>query len=400
MNTLRSFRRFLGSSSEGSDRNSNSTLTLERESESLSQMSLTTSEESSPQCFEDLIKAQVLSTEASRSLLSLNDNLKLEILNSLNQSNKKKRSRILSWKKKKPSYSEPIDFISYIVNTRIESMDETIIHKLALLLRKEQILWVACFIHDGGFGVIFCTVEKISRIEWRESLHDALLDQFLLCLKAMCTVQLGLECLLRSSYRVQELVQLLFSKKQPSDFATREVIIQIIILYLKAHSNKEVGAKKVFSFLEDSEEELEEVDFMKEARVKRPYRRWIIELEYVAKNVFWVWNHDKNIVELEPNLDELYDPPLGFIEGIETEATSYVASHIQLANELLASLNKRDRMRKRLELQFSGLERIMALRFRKSSQKFHKKLHDSLREWVKAARADKWPFKFVQMGST
>ncbi|WBW71674.1 GTPase binding protein Rid1 [Schizosaccharomyces osmophilus] len=400
MNTLRSFRRFLGSSSEESDGNSNITLMLRQESESLSQTSLTTSEESNPQCFDNLIKAQVLSSEASRGLLSLNDNVKLEILNSLNEKNKKKQSRMLSWKKKKTSYSEPIDFISYIVNTSIDYMDETIIHKLALLLRKEQILWVTCFIHYGGFGVIFCMVEKISRIEWRENLHDMLLDRFLLCLKAMCTVQLGLECLIRSFYHVQQLVQLLFSKKQPSDFVTREVIIQIIILYLKAHTNREVGAKTVFSFLEDSEEETEEVDFIKEARVKRPYRKWIIELEYVAKNVFWVWNHDRNIIDLEPDLEELYDPPLGFIEGIETEATSYIASHIELSNELLVSLDIKDRMQKRLELQFSGLERIMALRFRKSSQKFHKKLHGSLREWVKAARADKWPYKFVQMGST
>ncbi|EPX74260.1 GTPase binding protein Rid1 [Schizosaccharomyces octosporus yFS286] len=400
MNTLRSFRRLFGSTSEEFDGNSNNILLPRQESSSLSQTSFTTSEESNPQCFENLIKAQVLSSEASRGLLSLNDNIKLEILNSLNERNKHKRSRILSWKKKKTSYSEPIDFISYIVNTSIDSMDETIIHKLALLLRKEQILWVTCFIHYGGFGVILSMIEKISRIEWRENLHDILLDQFLLCLKAMCTVHFGLECLLRSSYHVQQLVQLLFSKKQPSDFATREVIIQIINLYLKAHTNREIGAKKVFSFFEDSEEETEEVDFIKEARVKRPYRRWIIELEYIAKNVFWVWNHDGNIIDLESDLNEFYDPPLGFIEGIETEATSYVASHIQLSNDLLASLDKKDRMQKRLELQFSGLERIMALRFRKSSQKFHKKLHDSLREWVKAARADKWPYKFVQTGST
>lgn len=196
------------------------------------------------------------------------------------------------------------------------------------------------------------------------------------------------------------MISLLLSKKQPCDFVVREVLVQIVHSFYKAHLDKEEGAMQVFSLFSIKDDKDEEVEFLKNVRVDRPFRRWIIELEDVSRNVFWVWNHDSNVIDLEKQYNQVYEAPLGFIGGIETEATSYVAAHIHLINELLEGLPLEKRQRKRLELQLSGLERIMGLRFRKSSQKFHKKLHEALREWIVAAKADDWPYKLVQTGST
>ncbi|EEB08096.2 GTPase binding protein Rid1 [Schizosaccharomyces japonicus yFS275] len=400
MDTYRSVKRYFSSRSGNSLTRSSQNASIGELDDAMAtrKSSATLSDETSSQYFDELIKSQVLSSEAEKNLQSLNEDIKVKILESMQHEKQRKQLRLKPWKRKKENYKHPGEFITYIVTCPMEQIDETIIHKLSLLLRNEQVSWVEEFIEGGGFAAAYCIIDKIGRLQWREDKHDAILEQFLLCIKAMCTVQLGVDSLLRSCNNVSNLVHFLLSEKQPSDFSVRDTIMHVISSFFKAHQDPRRGALAVFELLRNHEKPSEEHDFMRAAKVDRPYRRWVVELEEVSRDVFWVWNHQENTIDaLEPN-SEAAEAPIGFIGGIETEATGYLSSHLRLINSMLAALPDDERYQKRVDLQMSGLERIMALRWRKCSFKFHTKLHSALREWVRAAEKDNWNTNFVRTG--
>ena len=94
-------------------------------------------------------------------------------------------------------------------------------------------------------------------------------------------------------------------------------------------------------------------------------------------------------------------PAAPYIGGVEWEATSYLASHLDLLNGLLVSLpNSSARNDLRSQLRASGLEKILGGTLRTCKEKFYSGVHDGLKGWVAAASEDGWETRFVREGPT
>jgi hypothetical protein len=74
-------------------------------------------------------------------------------------------------------------------------------------------------------------------------------------------------------------------------------------------------------------------------------------------------------------------PAAPYIGGVEWDATTYMAAHLDLLNGLIASLP-------------SAAARTM----RTCKEKFYSGVHDGLRAWVAAAAEDGWETRFVREG--
>lgn len=180
-------------------------------------------------------------------------------------------------------------------------------------------------------------------------------------------------------------------------------------------------ARSIFSYLSDPTAPQSErpPEFVLGMTKNRPYQRWCKEIGNVIKEVFWIFIHYTNIVALPSELEqsqstnviaeesyldkhfpkqrqpEALNPWVG---GVEWDATTYLAAHMDLVNGLIASLpTKEERNKVREELKISGLERaISSLRLCK--EKFYPAPHEVMREWVAAAVADGWWVDDVRMG--
>lgn len=142
----------------------------------------------------------------------------------------------------------------------------------------------------------------------------------------------------------------------------------------------------------------------------RPYQKWCKEIRNVTQEVFWIFIHFGNVVQLPAGADqhstsatsseayldrqfpkarapEALNPWVG---GVEWEATNYLAAHMDLVNGLLASLEtSQERTNVREQLKASGFEKtISSLRLCK--EKFYPAPHETLRQWVAAAVEDSW----------
>lgn len=94
-------------------------------------------------------------------------------------------------------------------------------------------------------------------------------------------------------------------------------------------------------------------------------------------------------------------PAAPYIGGVEWDATTYVTSHLDLLNGLLASLPTASaRNALRAELQASGFEKVLGATLRTCKEKFYAGVHDALRAWVAAASEDGWDVRFVREGPT
>lgn len=92
-------------------------------------------------------------------------------------------------------------------------------------------------------------------------------------------------------------------------------------------------------------------------------------------------------------------PAAPYIGGVEWDATTYLASHLDLLNGLVASLpttSARNILRE--ELRASGFEKTMGNTLRTCKEKFYSGVHDGLRAWVAAAAEDGWETLFVREG--
>jgi hypothetical protein len=94
-------------------------------------------------------------------------------------------------------------------------------------------------------------------------------------------------------------------------------------------------------------------------------------------------------------------PAAPYIGGVEWDATTYLTSHLDLLNGLIASLPNADtRNALRQELKDSGWEKVMGSTLRTCKEKFYGSVHEGLRAWVAAAVEDGWETREVREGPT
>lgn len=318
-------------------------------------------------------------------------------------------------------FSSPQDCIAYL-RRRQPAQDVEVgkVHKLKQLLRNETVEWVDTFITDGGMTEIVDLLYRILVIEWREEHEDTLLHETLSCLKALSTTSLALQKLTTIHTRLfPALLGMLFSveKKGPSEFTTRTLITGLLSTYLSNAPTPDIASKTrtVLSYLRDpSKPEADRpLGFITSMHQPRPYRIWCKEISDVTKEVFWIFLHNMNIIPY-PGLtdeDESYvarhypkpHPPIPtapYIGGVEWEATTYLTSHLDLLNGLIASLpTMYERNLLRQELRDSGFEKVMGGSLRTCKEKFYSSVHEALSVWIGAAREDGWEYKGVREGA-
>ncbi|KAF1834336.1 GTPase binding protein-like protein Rid1 [Decorospora gaudefroyi] len=314
------------------------------------------------------------------------------------------------------------EFITYLKKMqKPQNVEVGKLHKLRLLIRNETVDWVDNFIQDGGMTELVSLLHRIMEIEWREDHEDILLHELLRCLKGLCTTATALKQLKDiSSTLYPALLAMLFDEehKGPSEFTTRELIIEIIFAHISMAPEAELEsrAKDLMKYLKDpiKEKETSTVPFILQMHQPRPYQVWCKELSNVTKEVFWIFIHHLNVIPVPPkpshNPPKSYArthfpgqraivPAAPYVGGVEWDATNYLATHIDLLNGLMASLpTAAARNEFRQELKVSGFEKLMG-HLRACNPKYYGAVHDSVKVWIGAALEDDWDVRAVRMGA-
>ncbi|KAK5118808.1 hypothetical protein LTR62_000017 [Meristemomyces frigidus] len=337
----------------------------------------------------------------------------------------------------------PADYIKYLQTHPDPTKTEVgRLHKLRILLRNETVAWVDSFLSLGGMTEIVGLLHRTMATEWREEHEDQLLHETLLCLKGLCTTERAMEELEGVADELfPALVGMLFDgeKRGPAEYGTRTVIVNVLLTFLASATNTspsalEARARRILTYLGEPPKPSDErpVDFVLDMHRPRPYRLWSKEVTNVTKEVFWIFLHQLNVVPLPKrpgsssattavgnanNEDRAAAvqqatyptrhfpgsrppvPAAPYIGGVEWDATTYITSHLDLLNGLLASLpTTEERNVLRAELRASGFERVMGGTLRTCKEKFYSGVHDALRGWVAAACEDGWETRFVREG--
>lgn len=315
------------------------------------------------------------------------------------------------------------EFISYLKKT-VKPQDIEIgkLHKLRLLLRNETVDWVDNFIKEGGMTELVGLLHRIMEMEWREDHEDTLLHELLRCIKGLCTTATALRQLKDISITLYPaLLAMLFDEehKGPSEFTTRELIIEIVFAHISMAPEDELQTRacELLKYLKDpiKEKETSTVPFILQMHQPRPYQVWCKEISNVTKEVFWIFIHNLNVIPVpRPSSSDkpatsyarthfpgqrAIVPAAPYVGGVEWDATNYLATHIDLLNGIIASLpscSARNNLRH--ELKISGFEKLMG-HIRACNPKYYGAVHDSVQVWVGAALADDWDVKTVRMGS-
>jgi hypothetical protein len=313
------------------------------------------------------------------------------------------------------------EFISYLKKTsKPQDVEIGKLHKLRLLIRNETVDWVDNFIQDGGMTELVALLHRIMEIEWREDHEDTLLHELLRCLKGLCTTATALKQLKEiSSTLYPALLAMLFDEehKGPSEFTTRELIIDIIFAHISMAPEAELASRatELVKYLKDpvKEKESSTVPFILQMHQPRPYQVWCKELSNVTKEVFWIFIHHHNVIPVPPKPSQdgaktyakthfpgqrAIVPAAPYVGGVEWDATNYLATHIDLLNGITASLPTRtQRNAFRQELKVSGFEKLMG-HLRACNPKYYGAVHDSVKVWIGAALEDDWDVKTVRSG--
>jgi len=279
-----------------------------------------------------------------------------------------------------------------------------------------------------------------------EEHEDNLLHEALLCLKGLCTTDLALQKLREiADVLFPALIGMLFDEehKGPSEFTTRQIIINLLCMYIQVHSqtlttnasfsvthlsaapkeNLKPRARTILGYLADPKkpESDRPHNFLLEMHQLRPYRVWCREVVNVTKEVFWIFLHHLNVIALpkeeatSPTRAFSFEigsygsrhfpkarppvPAAPYVGGVEWDATNYLSSHLDLLNGLIASLpTVEERNALRDELRASGWEKVMGTTLRTCKEKFYSAVHDGLRTWIAAAVEDDWVVADVRMG--
>lgn len=221
---------------------------------------------------------------------------------------------------------------------------------------------------------------QLARVEWREEQHDdAVLLEFIRCLKSLVNTPIGHESYLKSfPDPAIHLIRLLQSDKKPGDLTTRKGIIDLLLTLLSTSvletqsppsfsdiqrtstppdttlnsssrteatgSNQRMGRPHIAAELRDMLRDINDkdtVEFMLDARKERPWRKVIAEMAQLEGDYFWVFGHQNNgywkldlINEAAIQKERV---PGGMTGGVEYEAMAYFVRLYQACLQRLIS---------------------------------------------------------------
>ncbi|KXN88618.1 GTPase-binding protein rid1 [Leucoagaricus sp. SymC.cos] len=329
----------------------------------------------------------------------------------------------------------PTKFCSILTSTSSLQLELEDIKKLRLLLRND---WSQDFLKSGGYSALLTRLNELLEVEWREEQHDdQVLHELLRCFKALSTSSIGCFAL-RSSCPTPfvQLVSLLYSDKKPGDVATRQLIVDLLLLLfdlyppssLPSGSSRRqreawesdtslpssnlivlpVPHKNIFSLIrallltpappksECPKTPISPHAFIENLHKPRIYKTYLQELSDVCRDYFWVFCHPNNSIWVLSETDEtkVEKPraPGGMTGGVEFEATGYLATHFKLINAIAQSVSSLGMPKEsdlsahrfHTDLFLSGLERIILIS-RKASTTYYPTLHLEISRYINYA---------------
>ncbi|KAG6334491.1 hypothetical protein ID866_4602 [Astraeus odoratus] len=328
----------------------------------------------------------------------------------------------------------PVKFCSLLFSSSSTMLDIDVVKKLRLMLRNESAAWTEEFIQSGGYTALLTRLNEILEVEWREEQHDdQILHELLRCFKALSTSSVG-SFALRGSCPTPyvQLVSLLYSDKKPGDVATRQLIVELLLILFdiypssclpssgarlrreawESKSNIPGGIitlpaphKNLFSLIrsllltpapppaEAPAASISPHSFIESLHRPRIYKTYLQELSDVCRDYFWVFCHPNNTVwnlnEVDEGKVEKPKAPGGMTGGVEFEAMGYFTTHLRFINsiaKLVHELNiEKDHelsaLRFHTDLFASGLERIILIA-RKASATYYPTLHLELARYI------------------
>ncbi|KAI6125038.1 armadillo-type protein [Pisolithus croceorrhizus] len=306
----------------------------------------------------------------------------------------------------------PVKFCSILFSTSSTALEVDAVKKLRLMLRNES----ACdFLRAGGYSALLTRLNEILEIEWREEQHDdQMLHELLRCFKALSTSSIGCFAL-RSSCPTPyvQLVSLLYSDKKPGDVATRQLIVELLLILFDIYPSSSLPSsggrprqeswdsgipsnvitlpvphKNLFSLVrallltpappptESPAAPVSPHAFIESLHRPRIYKTYLQELSDVCRDYFWVFCHPNNTVD---------EGKGGMTGGVEFEAMGYFTMHLRLINAI-AKIKDHEMSAHRFhaDLFASGLERILLIS-RKASTTYYPTLHLELARYIRWA---------------
>ncbi|KAI6024842.1 armadillo-type protein [Pisolithus microcarpus] len=329
----------------------------------------------------------------------------------------------------------PVKFCSILFSTSSTALEVDVVKKLRLMLRNESAAWTEDFLRAGGYSALLTRLNEILEIEWREEQHDdQMLHELLRCFKALSTSSIGCFAL-RSSCPTPyvQLVSLLYSDKKPGDVATRQLIVELLLILFEIYPSSSLPSsggrprqepwesgipsnvislpvphKNLFSLVrallltpappptESPAAPVSPHAFIESLHRPRIYKTYLQELSDVCRDYFWVFCHPNNTVwnlaEVDESKVEKPKAPGGMTGGVEFEAMGYFTMHLRLINataKIVHELNmekdhEMSARRFHADLFASGLERILLIS-RKASTTYYPTLHLELARYIRWA---------------
>ncbi|KZV59875.1 hypothetical protein PENSPDRAFT_644700 [Peniophora sp. CONT] len=326
-----------------------------------------------------------------------------------------------SAKDKGPAKLSPVQFVSQLTSTSSLTLPVELVKKLRIMLRNEPASWTQDFLRSGGYSSLLTRLNELLEVEWREEQHDdQLLHEVLRCVKALSTSSIGCFAL-RSSCPTPfvQLLTLLYSDKKPGEVATRQLIVDLLLLVFDLYPASSLPAAgnsprtrrtmsevimlphphtSIFSLMkallltpapkaaEAPETEVSPHEFIESLHKPRIYKTYLQELSDICRDYFWVFCHPNNTIWVLSEVDEgkVEKPkaPGGMTGGVEFEAMAYLTSHFRLLNAVSKAAQDLGRPQDHpdsayqlhTDLFLSGLERILLIA-RKASATYYPTLH-------------------------
>lgn len=329
----------------------------------------------------------------------------------------------------------PVQIVSLLTGKSSLELEVDVVKKLRLLLRNEAASWSQDFLKAGGYSALLTRLNELLEVEWREEQHDdQLLHELLRCLKALSTSEIGCFAL-RSSCPTPfiQLVSLLFSDKKPGEVATRQLIVDLLMILFELYPSSSlpsVGSvpprrevwetsprhtitlphphQTLYSLLRSllltpapraadaPEVPLAPHEFIDALHRPRIYKTYLRELSDICRDYFWIFCHPNNTIWLLSETDEarVEKPraPGGMTGGVEFEAMSYLTAHLRLLNAFAKAAQELNLPREHelsahqlhTDLFLSGIERILLIA-RKASATYYPTLHLEIARYVNLA---------------
>lgn len=308
----------------------------------------------------------------------------------LNKKNKDKNE-----KEKIPEKELTAEYMAgWLARTKSADLEVERLKRLRLLLRNEAATWSENFLIGGGYSAMLTRLNDVLEMEWREEQHDdQALHELLRCFKALSTSSIGCFAL-RSACPTPfaQLIRLLYSDKKPGDIASRQLIVDLLLILYELYSgpkqSPEGGAagrgtnwegknsghvipparptvfskpnappptlpaphSSIFGLIRailltpkpaPSDSPSIPIDphaFIAELHKPRIYKTYLQELSDVRRDYFWVFCHPNNAIwDLNHTDEEKVEKPRapgGMTGGVEFEAMTYLTTHFRLINTL------------------------------------------------------------------